>query len=123
MGHALNKILKDIVVKYYTMKGFDAPFVPGWDNHGLPVEHQLFKDLKMTKYDISQVDFRKKAADFALKYVEIQKKQFKRLGIQGDWEKPYLTLDKNYEAEIVRSFGKLVKKGYIYKARKLVFQM
>ncbi len=120
MGHALNKILKDIIVKYYSMKGFDSPYVPGWDNHGLPVEHQLFKDLKMTKYDISQVEFRKKAADYAKKYVDIQRKQFERLGILGDWANPYLTLSKNYEAEIVRSFGKLAKKGFIFKDRKPV---
>lgn len=115
MGHALNKILKDIVIRYKTMNGFDSPYVPGWDCHGLPVEHQLFKELKMTKYDIDQVKFRKMAYDYAMKYVDIQRKEFKRLGIMGDWDNPYLTLTKGYEAEIVRSFGKLVEKGYIYK--------
>ncbi|MDD5428518.1 MAG: isoleucine--tRNA ligase [Candidatus Omnitrophica bacterium] len=120
MGHALNKILKDIVIRYKTMKGFDSPYVPGWDCHGLPVEHQLFKELKMTKYDIDQVKFRKMAFDYAMKYVEIQKKEFKRLGIMGDWDDPYVTIAKSYEAEIVRSFGKLVEKGYIYKDLKPV---
>ncbi len=120
MGHALNKILKDIVVKYKTMRGFDSPYVPGWDCHGLPVEHQLFKELKMTKYDIDQVEFRKKAYDYAMKYVEIQKAQFKRLGVFGDWERPYLTLSKGYEADIVRSFGSLVRDGYIYRDLKPV---
>lgn len=120
MGHALNKILKDIVIRYKTMRGFDSPYVPGWDCHGLPVEHQLFKELKLTKYDIDQVQFRKKAYDYAMKYVEIQKNEFKRLGILGYWDSPYLTLSRGYEAAIVRSFGKLVDKGYIYKGLKPV---
>lgn len=120
MGHALNKILKDIVIRYKTMRGFDSPYVPGWDCHGLPVEHQLFKELKLTKYDIDQVAFRKKAHDYAMKYVSIQRDQFKRLGILGDWERPYLTLSRDYESEIIRSFGKLVEKGYIYKDLKPV---
>lgn len=120
MGHALNKLLKDMVVRYQTMRGFDSPYVPGWDCHGLPVEHQLFKELKMTKYDIDQVSFRKKAYDYATRYVDIQRREFKRLGIMGRWDDPYLTLSKHYEAEIVRSFGKLVDKGYIYKDLKPV---
>src|SRR3989338_1338497 len=93
MGHALNKILKDIVVKFNTMRGFEVPFIPGWDCHGLPVEHQLMKNLKIEKGDMPQVEFRKKARDFALEYVNIQRAEFKRLGIFGDWEHPYLTLD------------------------------
>jgi isoleucyl-tRNA synthetase len=120
MGHALNKILKDIVIRYKTMRGFDSPYVPGWDCHGLPVEHQLFKELKMTKYDIDQLKFRQKAHDYAMKYVGIQREEFKRLGIMGYWERPYLTLSKDYEAAIVRSFGRLVEKGYIYKDLKPV---
>src|SRR3989338_3716668 len=105
IGHALNKTLKDIVVKYKTMRGFDSPFVPGWDCHGLPVEHQLFKELNINKYHIEQIAFRKKAFEYAMKYVGIQRQQFKRLGIFGDWERPYLTLDKNYEADIVSALG------------------
>lgn len=120
MGHALNKILKDIVIRYKTMRGFDSPYVPGWDCHGLPVEHQLFKELKLTKYDIDQVQFRKKAHDYAMKYVAIQREEFKRLGIMGFWDRPYITLSKDYEAAIVRSFGKLAEKGYIYKDLKPV---
>jgi len=120
MGHALNKLLKDMVIRYQTMRGFDSPYVPGWDCHGLPVEHQLFKELKMTKYDIDQVSFRGKAHDYALRYVDTQRREFKRLGIMGRWEDPYLTLSKYYEASIVRSFGKLVEKGYIYKDLKPV---
>ncbi|HRZ86391.1 MAG TPA: isoleucine--tRNA ligase [bacterium] len=118
IGHALNKILKDYVVKYKTMRGFDSPYVPGWDCHGLPVEHQLFKELKKTKHEVDRVDFRKKAAQYALKYVAIQREQFKRLGVFGDWKKPYLTLAPEYTSAIVHSFADLYKKGYIYRGKK-----
>lgn len=120
MGHALNKILKDIVVKFNAMSGYEAPFIPGWDCHGLPVEHQLMKNLKMEKADMPQVEFREKARDFALRYVNIQKEEFKRLGIFADWENPYLTLNPQYEAVVVRSFAKLVERGYVYRALKPV---
>ena len=120
IGHALNKTLKDIVVKYKTMQGYDSPYVPGWDCHGLPIEHQLFKELKITKYDISQIDFRKKAYAYAMKYVVNQKEQFKRLGVFGDWDNPYLTLSYEYEEAIVRSFGELFKNGYIQRGLKPV---
>jgi len=120
IGHALNKILKDITNKYKTLRGFCVPFIPGWDCHGLPVEHQLFKELGLNKDDIDQVEFRKKAHDFAMKFVAVQKEEFKRLGIFGDWENPYLTLSPLYEAAIIRSFGQLVDKGYIYKGCKPV---
>lgn len=120
IGHALNKILKDIVVKFKTMQGFDSPFVPGWDCHGLPVEHQLFKELNITKEQIDRISFRKKAFSYAMKYVEIQKEEFRRLGVFGDWQKPYLTLDPKYEAKIVWSFAQLIKKGYIYHGLKPV---
>ena len=120
IGHALNKTLKDIIVKYRTMRGFDSGYVPGWDCHGLPVEHQLFKELGITKNQISQVEFRKKAYAYAMKFVNIQKEQFKRLGVSGDWDNPYLTLDKQYEEVILRSFLELVKKGYIYRGLKPV---
>ena len=120
MGHTLNKILKDIVVKFRTMNGMDAPYVPGWDCHGLPVEHQLFKELKLSKYDIGQVDFRKKAHKYAMRFVNIQRDEFRRLGVFGDWNNPYLTLDPKYESGIIRTFGRLVEKGYIYKDLKPV---
>jgi len=120
IGHALNKTLKDIVVKQRTMLGFDSAYVPGWDCHGLPVEHQLFKELGINKHQIKQVDFRKKAYEYAMKFVNIQREQFKRLGVTGDWNNPYLTLDRQYEEAIVRSFGELVKKGYIYRGLKPV---
>ncbi len=121
MGHALNKILKDIIVKYKTLQGFYVPYVPGWDCHGLPVEHALFKVLKKRKDEVDQVEFREKAHEYALKYVGVQKEQFKRLGIFGDWDKPYLTLTPDYEAEIVRSFIELYEKDYIYKGLKPIY--
>lgn len=120
MGHVLNKMLKDICVKYFTIKGFRAPFVPGWDCHGLPVEHQLFKELGKTKNDISQSLFRKKAHDYAMKYVKIQAEEFKRLGVFGDWENPYLTLSREYESEILFALADLYEKGFIYKDLKPV---
>jgi len=120
IGHALNKTLKDIIVKYKTMQDFDSAYVPGWDCHGLPVEHQLFKELGINKYQISQLEFRKKAYDYALRYVAIQKEQFIRLGVFGDWQNPYLTLMPDYEESIINAFGALVEKGYIYRGLKPV---
>lgn len=120
MGHALNKTLKDIVVKYKTMQGYDSPYVPGWDCHGLPIEHQLFKELKMSKHQIPQLDFRKKAHEYAMKYVSNQREQFKRLGVFGDWDNPYLTLSHEYEEAIISSFNELVKSGYIKRGLKPV---
>src|SRR3989344_5853204 len=120
MGHALNKILKDIIVKSKAMSGLSSPYVPGWDCHGLPIEHQRMKDLKATKHTVDRLDFRKKAAEFAMKFVQIQKEEFKRLGILGDWENPYLTLTPDYEAGILKVFREIFEKGYIYRALKPV---
>ncbi|MBU4149812.1 MAG: isoleucine--tRNA ligase [Candidatus Omnitrophica bacterium] len=118
IGHALNKTLKDIVVKYKTMQGFDSPYVPGWDCHGMPIEHQLFKEMKKTKHDMDQVKFRKLAHEFAMKFVSIQREEFKRLAIFGEWANPYLTLDPAYEKEVVKAFNKLAKDGFIYRGLK-----
>jgi isoleucyl-tRNA synthetase len=120
IGHALNKTLKDIVVKYKTMQGYDCPYVPGWDCHGLPIEHQLFKELKIAKHQISQLEFRKKAHDYAMKYVANQREQFKRLGVFGDWEHPYLTLSYEYEEAIISSFNNLYQQGFIKRGLKPV---
>lgn len=120
IGHALNKILKDIIIKYKTMQGYSSDYVPGWDCHGLPVEHQLFKELGINKYQIGQVEFRQKAYEYALKFVNTQKEQFKRLGVFGDWDNPYLTLLPEYEESIVVSLAELVKKGYVYRGLKPV---
>jgi isoleucyl-tRNA synthetase len=121
IGHALNKILKDLIVRYKTMRGFDAPYVPGWDCHGMPIEHQLFKELKLTKHQIAQTDFRQKARAYAERYVGIQREQFKRLAVQGDWTRPYLTMAKDYELTILRVFRELLEKGYIYRGKKPVY--
>ncbi len=120
MGHALNKILKDFVVKIMSMKGYDATFIPGWDCHGLPIEHQVGKDLKSKKKDFSKTEIRKLCRDYAAKFVDIQKEEFKRLGVFADWDKPYLTMDYEYEATIVREFGKFVQSGNVYKGLKPV---
>lgn len=120
IGHALNKTLKDIVVKYKTMRGFDSAYVPGWDCHGLPIEHQLFKELKIAKHQIPQLEFRKKAHDYAIRYVNSQKEQFKRLGVFADWDNPYLTLSRDYEEAILVSFNELFKKGFIQRGLKPV---
>ncbi len=121
IGHALNKILKDIVVKYKAICGYYTPFIPGWDCHGLPIEHQLFKELKISKEQISQIEFRKKAKDYAQKYVEIQKEEFIRLGVLGSWDNPYLTMLPEYEKNIINTLKKLVEEGYILKRKKPVY--
>ncbi|OGW82349.1 MAG: isoleucine--tRNA ligase [Omnitrophica bacterium RIFCSPLOWO2_12_FULL_44_17] len=113
IGHALNKILKDMIVKYYTMRGFDALYVPGWDCHGLPIEHQCLKDMGKRKDEVERVAFRKEARKYAEKYVAIQREEFKRLGIFGEWENPYLTMHFGYQASIAESFLTLYEKGFI----------
>lgn len=120
IGHALNKILKDFIVKYKTMQGFDSLYLPGWDCHGLPIEHQLLKEMKIDKSKVGCVPFRKKAHDYAMKYVSIQRDQFKRLGIFGEWDNPYLTLSPEYEYWILTSFAKLHRGGYVYRGLKPV---
>jgi isoleucyl-tRNA synthetase len=120
IGHALNKILKDIIIKYKAMRGFYTPYIPGWDCHGLPVEHQLFKELNKTKHDVEIVDFRRQAKKFALKYVKLQSAEFEKLGVFGDWAAPYLTLNPEYEYSIMKVLGRLNKEGYIYRGRKPV---
>jgi len=117
MGTALNKILKDFVVKSQTMLGKRAPYVPGWDCHGLPIEYKVVKESR----DLSPLEVRKRCDAFARKYVDIQRQQFKRLGVLGDWEHPYLTLDPKYEAEILRAFAVFVEKGLVYQSKKPVF--
>ncbi|MDP9291429.1 MAG: isoleucine--tRNA ligase, partial [Verrucomicrobiota bacterium] len=117
MGTALNKILKDIVVKSRTMLGFRAPFVPGWDCHGLPIEFKVVKESR----GLSPVEVRKRSEAYARKFIDIQRRQFKRLGVFGDWERPYLTMDAAYEAEVLRAFAKFVEDGYVYQSKKPVF--
>lgn len=121
LGHTLNKVLKDIVVKYHSMAGFDAPYVPGWDTHGLPIEQQAIKNLGLNRHKIDIVEFRNKCKEYALKFVDIQREEFKRLGVRGDWDNPYMTLMPHFEARQIGVFGEMAKGGYIYKGLKPVY--
>ncbi|MCZ8511250.1 isoleucine--tRNA ligase [Paenibacillus filicis] len=121
IGHALNKILKDMIVRFKTMQGYDAPYVPGWDTHGLPIEQAIANSGKVDRKKMSVPEFRDYCKAYALEWVEKQKKQFKRLGIRGDWNNPYITLLPKYEAQQIRVFGSMVNKGYIYKGLKPVY--
>lgn len=121
IGHALNKILKDIIVKFKTLGGFRSPYVPGWDCHGLPIEHQVLKNLGPKKEGMSQQEIRKLCRGYAEKFIDIQREEFKRLGVFGDWEHPYLTMNFSYEASIVRELGKFVGSKGVYKGKKPVY--
>jgi isoleucyl-tRNA synthetase len=120
LGHSLNKILKDIVVKYKTMQGFDAPFVPGWDNHGLPTEMLSIKTFKLDRRQIPALELRRKCAETARQFVALQREQFQRLGVRGDWEHPYLTMDPVYETVVLDIFAVMVDKGLVYRGLKPV---
>jgi isoleucyl-tRNA synthetase len=121
IGHALNKILKDIIVKFKTMEGFSCPYVPGWDCHGLPIEHQVLKNLGPKKDTMDRLEIRRLCREYAGKFVNIQRDEFKRLGVFGDWENPYLTMAYGYEATIVRELGKFAGNGSVYKGKKPVY--
>ena len=122
VGTALNKILKDIIIKYKTLRGFSAPYIPGWDCHGLPIEFKVSQDMRKagdTSADAATI--RKACEAYARKFIDIQRTQFKRLGVLGDWEKPYLTLNKEYEADELRLFADIVAKGFVYRGKKPVY--
>ena len=122
VGTALNKILKDIIIKYQTLRGKSAPYIPGWDCHGLPIEFKVSQDMRKagdTSADPSTV--RKACEAYARKYIDLQRGQFKRLGVLGDWENPYLTLNKEYEADELRMFADIVAKGFVYRGKKPVY--
>lgn len=121
VGTAMNKILKDILIKYKSQKGFYAPYVPGYDGHGLPIENAVVKNIKGGRHAISEVELRAKCREFAHKNLKGQESEFKRLGVLGNWENPYLTIGPEYEAEQVRVFGEMYKKGYIEKGLKPVY--
>ncbi len=121
IGTALNKILKDFIVKSKFMTGFDSHYVPGWDCHGLPVEHEVEKSLGSKKGKLSIVEIRRRCRDYAAKFVGIQREEFKRLGVFGEWENPYLTMNFEYQATIVREFGKFLMDGSVYKGKKPVY--
>jgi len=117
MGTALNKVLKDLIVKSRTMAGLRAPYIPGWDCHGLPIEFKVVKESR----GLAPLEVRKRSEAYARKYIDIQRRQFRRLGVFGDWDHPYLTLDHSYEAVILRVFAKLVEKNLVYQSKKPVF--
>ena len=122
IGTALNKILKDIIIKYKTLRGFSAPYVPGWDCHGLPIEFKVSQEMRKagdTSADAATI--RKACEAYARKYIDIQREQFKRLGVLGDWDNPYLTLNKEYEADELRLFADIVEKGFVYRGKKPVY--
>jgi len=121
IGHALNKILKDIVIKSKAMQGYQTPFVPGWDCHGLPIERAVFKKIKKRKDEVEPLEVRRLCREYAQKWVETQKEEFIRLGVLGDWENPYVTMDPKYQADIVRELGKFYQKGLVYRAKKPVY--
>jgi len=122
IGTALNKILKDIIIKYKTLRGFSAPYVPGWDCHGLPIEFKVSQEMRKagdTSADAASI--RRACEAYARKYIDIQREQFKRLGVLGDWENPYLTLNKEYEADELRLFADIVQQGFVYRGKKPVY--
>ena len=121
MGHALNKAIKDFIVRYKSMTGYRAPFTPGWDNHGMPIESAIIKQQKLNRKAMSVPEFRSACQEFAQNFVNIQREEFKRLGYLADWDHPYLTMDPKFEAEEVKVFGEMYRKGYIYKGKKPVY--
>ncbi|WP_207701263.1 isoleucine--tRNA ligase [Candidatus Enterococcus ferrettii] len=120
IGHALNKISKDIIIRSKSMSGFRAPYVPGWDTHGLPIE-QVLTNKGIKRKEMTMAEYRQKCYDYALTQVDTQREDFKRLGVAGDWENPYITLTPDYEAAEIRVFGKMAEKGYIYKGLKPIY--
>jgi isoleucyl-tRNA synthetase len=120
-GHVLNKILKDLVVKYRTMAGYRSPYVPGWDTHGLPIELAVERELAKTKKSWTAAELRAACREYALKFVGIQREEFERLGIFGDWQRPYLTLNAGYEAAVVRALAAFARGGYLYRGKKPVY--
>ena len=121
MGTALNKCLKDFINRYKAMTGWHVSYTPGWDNHGMPIESAIIKQQKLNRKQMSIPEFRDACHEFAQNYVDVQRQQFKRLGVLGDWDKPYLTMDPKFEAEEVKVFGEMYRKGYIYKGKKPVY--
>ncbi|MCC2672638.1 MAG: ileS, partial [Armatimonadetes bacterium] len=118
MGHALNKLLKDFITRHRTMQGYQAPYVPGWDNHGMPIEYAVSQAARQAKEVLSRVELRQRCREYAAGYISVQREQFKRLGIRGEWENPYLTMSHDFEAQIVEVFSELALKGYVYRGLK-----
>lgn len=121
LGQALNKILKDIVIRYKTMRGYDCPFIPGWDTQGLPTEQSVEREYGIDRHSVTPLEWRARCREQALKYVDIQREQFKRLGCRGDWEHPYLTLNPEYQARQIEAFGKIAARGLLYRGLRPVY--
>lgn len=121
IGTALNKILKDFIVKSKAMSGYYTPYIPGWDNHGMPIESAIIKQSKLDRKKMTVSEFRKACEAFAEKFVDLQRTSFRRLGVLGDWDNPYLTMDPEFEAREIRVFGEMFRRGYIYKGLKPVY--
>ena len=121
MGHALNKALKDFIVRSYAMRGYWTPYIPGWDNHGMPIESAIIKEQKLNHKAMSVADFRSACENYANHYIDVQRQGFKRLGVIGDWDNPYKTMNKGFEADEIRIFGKMYLNGHIYKGLKPVY--
>ena len=121
MGHALNKSIKDFITRSYAMRGYYTPYIPGWDNHGMPIESAIIKQNKLNHKAMSVAEFRSACHEFADHYIDVQRQGFKRMGVVADWEHPYKTMDPHFEAEEVKVFGEMYKKGYIYKGLKPVY--
>ena len=121
MGHALNKSIKDFITRTYAMRGYYTPYIPGWDNHGMPIESAIIKEQKLNHKAMSVADFRSACHDYANHYIDVQREGFKRMGVIGDWDHPYKTMDPGFEAMETRVFGKMYKNGHIYKGLKPVY--
>jgi len=121
LGTALNKVLKDIIIRYYDMKGYYTPYIPGWDTHGLPTELKAIKEKGLKRHEVGPVVFRQACEEIAMKYLDIQRESFKRLGVVGDWDNPYITLQPEFEAKQVEVFGQMAKLGCIYKGMRPVY--
>jgi isoleucyl-tRNA synthetase len=120
IGHVINKVLKDVIIRFRTMQGHQTPYVPGWDCHGLPIEHKIQQELGPKLREMLIVDVRKRCFEYASKYVKVQSEQFQRLGILGEWDNPYLTMKPEYEADTLEVFAKFVESGLVYKQLKPV---
>ncbi|MEM6985513.1 MAG: class I tRNA ligase family protein, partial [Pseudomonadota bacterium] len=121
MGHAVNKVLKDIIVKSRQVDGYDSPYIPGWDCHGLPIENKVEQEIGKPGKDVDAATFRAHCRDYALGQIDAQRTEFKRLGIIGDWDDPYLTMNYQNEADAVRALGRIIERGHVYKGVKPVY--
>ena len=109
LGHVVNKVLKDMILKYKSLRGYQTPYVPGWDTHGMPIEHAAIKNLGLNRHELDPLKLREECKNYALQWIDIQREDFKRLGVNGDWDNPYITLKHAYEAKQIEVFGDMAK--------------